>query len=83
MITGNEPAFLEGVNGTSDDYKIYSGLTIRQQFASMAMQGLCASGLYGNPMAQKQLEEVGATIEQGLALASVKISDALIRALNK
>lgn len=63
MITGNEQAF-----PIYDKY--YKGLTIREHFASMAVQGLCAT-LNGN-------EKVSS-----LAPLAVSIADALIAELNK
>lgn len=47
---------------------ISGGLTIRQYFAAMAMQGLCANG-FGSP--------------SDAASRSVTIADALIAALNE
>jgi hypothetical protein len=51
----------------------YEGLTIRQHFASMAMQGLLAN------------DEIVPNVEgyEYCALISVKVADALIDALNK
>ncbi len=75
-MIGNEPAFIQ--NGA------YSkGLTIREHFAAMAMQGLCASGMFTEPKLQKQCEEIGSNISIGIATAAVDIADELIAALNR
>lgn len=67
-ITGDEPATGYGfANGES--HESHSGLTIRQQFAMAAMQGIM--GLH-NIIDPKKL-----------ANASVRCADALIEELNK
>jgi len=79
MITGNEPisptpiAVNEyesisaiQVNGTSP------GLTIRQHFAAMAMQGLCANSIPGQHHSFERL-----------SFEAVQMADALIKELNK
>lgn len=61
IITGNEPAFpVEGIGG---------GLTIRQQFAAMAMQ----AGITADPDRKPEY----------IANDAVLYSDALIAELNK
>jgi hypothetical protein len=43
MLEGNEPAFpFEG--GDNNGSQPYSGLTVREHFAAVAMQGLIANG---------------------------------------
>jgi hypothetical protein len=72
ILTGNEPA-----NPLSHDYKfntsatVHYGLTIRQHFAAMAMQGALAT-CSPNHYAPLHIAEM-----------SVKIADALIAELNK
>lgn len=72
MITGTEPAMptLEQT-GNTECWNTYYGLTIRQQFAAMAMQGLLSSGQY---------DDISLTTVSEM---SVKFSDALIKELNK
>lgn len=78
MTNGSEPAYplkvpvmtknnpLEKIG----DHYFY-GLTKREYFAGLAMQGLCANGHYGN--LQNEL----------LAEEALSISDALIAEMNK
>lgn len=78
MITGNEPAIpLPVTIGTSDDiiHSRYEGLTIRQHFAAMAMQGLMA-----NPNC---IDGKGGGTIQWVVKGSVDFADALIIELNK
>lgn len=85
-ITGNEPAMpiIKTVgDGTGPIGSVIEpGLTIRQHFAAMAMQGL----LYQNLPVDRALNESnenGNSQLSNLAQASVKCADALIEALNK
>ena len=68
-ITGNEPAmpYIDPVNERAT-----GGLAIRQYFAAMAMQGLCANSV---PGPQHKPER--------LAYEAVEIADAVINQLNK
>lgn len=66
MITGDETYFIGEPIGMP-----YKGITIRQQFAAMAMEGLCASGFV-----QRHNSKM-------LVIKAVEISDILIRELNK
>lgn len=74
MITGNEPAMPYAVGGKTlngaDDY-IADGLSIREYFAALAMQGY----LSGYPNYEPEPEEV--------AKRAVSIANALIAELNK
>jgi len=83
-ITGNEPAMpiIEDYNrdGIPVAEMSQPGLTIRQQFAAMAMQGLLAK--YGNPDGWEEKEDLLPRI-QGLVVSSVVHADALINELNK
>lgn len=82
MITGNEPAMpfeYERRYGSEDQFStkdIYEGLTIRQHFAAMALQGLCAVDNKG------EFDNIQASAEYAAKL-SVKYADALIAELNK
>ena len=68
MITGNENAYpLYGPDVTSNEL----GLTIRQHFAAMAMQGFCANNI---------IQHYDADF---VAQYSAKYADALIAELNK
>lgn len=75
-ISGNEPAMPLSVccneNGlfTSEDIKGEIGLTIRQQFAAMAMQAMITAKYAGN--------EISYDVE-----VSVSYADALIEELNR
>lgn len=89
MITGNEPmqpvvipGFVYG-DGSHEEPSVKGGLTIRQHFAAMALQGLCASGFFTDPRLQKQSESAGGNITIALVIASVDIADKLIVELNK
>lgn len=70
MITGNEPANSFGFTTADGSSHVCEyGLTIRQHFAAMAMQGMVASGW------NEHHSEV--------AKRSVEIANALINELNK
>jgi hypothetical protein len=82
MITGNEPA---NPIVNSDGFPSYAenlnsgkpeciGLTIRQQFAMTAMQGLCANYLR---------ENVTGWNVKTYAVEAVELADALIAELNR
>jgi len=72
-ITGNEPAMPMTAEATQSIHTGfgYSGLTIRQEFASRAMQGLCANSIPGEQH-----------MPANLAKEAVEYADALIIALN-
>jgi len=72
MITGNEPA--QPYIRTGDDL-VYAGLTIRQEFAARAMQGILST-----LSAESPLSKPAAFL---IATESVMIADALINELNK
>ena len=69
-ITGNEPAQLCTTSGGYIGQ--YSGLTIRQHFAAMAMQGMLSNHLMIDQFSGYDV----------IALEATKFSDALIAALN-
>lgn len=73
MITGNEPAF--PMDFSREGYKMNEGLTIRQQFAMAAMQGILTtlSGSY----------DIKRDTAEALAKEATICADALIAELNK
>lgn len=84
MINGNEPAFASGV--TCNENGIYTGadatgggngLTKREYFAAMAMQGLLA----GHYEYFKGNDDV--SVPNSIAEYAVRNADALINELNK
>ncbi len=73
-INGSEPAFptmYENSNNTK-------GMSIREYFAAMAMQGLLANNIYHNPNEKSNMVSV-----PNLAKAATDYADALILELNK
>lgn len=74
MITGTEPVSPTQALGV--DYRngvcLEGGLTIRQHFAAMAMQGLCANSIPGQHHSFERL-----------SFEAVQMADALIKELNK
>jgi len=62
--------------------ELNKGLTKREYFAAMAMQGLCAT-FSGSPNAERQAEKVGKTLSETMAIYAVDVADALINALNE
>jgi hypothetical protein len=73
-ITGNEPAFIVDNLFLPTDYTT-KGITIRQQFAMAAMQGLLSN--------TKLVSANDEPYNKVVAEASVKFADALINELNK
>jgi hypothetical protein len=61
----------------------HKGLTKREYFAAMALQGLCASGFFTDPRLQRQAEGAGSDISVAISVAAVDIADNLIKELNK
>lgn len=82
-ITGNEPAYAKSayVSGTNIDPP-QTGLTIRQQFAMSAMQGMCANSNVSEAAANIGVR-TGKTWEQIVAANSVYMADMLIAELNR
>lgn len=66
MITGKEPASPIGDQSCREPS---NGLTMRQQFAMVAMQGLC--------------DHPGLATAESIAEAAISVADALITELNK
>ena len=89
-ITGNEPAYAKSAFYHQDvgiDYA-QTGLTIRQQFAAMAMQGIMGSFGGNAQMFKMQMEYFAErypndTMFVACAKEAVIAADALINALNK
>jgi len=86
MTNGSDSAFTKtGVNKTDEDARTQRGLTKREYFAAMILQGLMA-----NPERYKYISDAieNDGMPQSLATEkncnkAVKIADALIEALNK
>lgn len=80
MITGNEPAFATPDNGTEHaiTWQGQKGLTIRQHFAAMAMQGICSK-----PDDTIYHVNGGWLHPETVAQNALVIADALIKELNK
>lgn len=58
-----------------------SGLTKREHFAAVALQGILCE--YWDPALQRQSESAGSNISKAMAITAVDIADALIEALNQ
>ena len=58
------------------------GLTKREYFAALALQGLCAGEAPFNTQIAKQVEGRGSTVSTALAVYAVDLADELIKALN-
>lgn len=80
-ITGNEPAYPKSAfyhpDGGLDQPN--DGMSLRQHFAGLAMQGLVMQQL---PV-DRALNEANSTLVNSIAAASVKMAGALISALNQ
>ena len=61
---------------------VQDGLSKREYFAAMALQGICAT-FSGSPNAERQAEKVGKTLSETMAIYAVDVADALIKALNE
>ena len=66
----------------NDIANLHQGLSKREYFAAMAMQGIC-SVFAGSEKAERQAEEVNATLSRTMAVYAVDIADELIKALNE
>lgn len=76
MITGNEPAMPHGAWGQQTG----TGLTIRQHFAAMVMQGILSNPVYAQITLDKIPEHKQAEFVSQVAIEQ---ADALISELNK
>lgn len=75
MSKADEPAFPTIASRDEDLFFSLPGLTKREYFAGLAMQGICAAK-----------DEVGELIHHGyewIAISSVKVADALLAELEK
>ncbi len=86
MNNGNMPAYAceiiektQNAMGTGTKRVTYRGLTKREHFAGLAMQGILASKYYG-----EFIKEVSDTEDKpkGCSLIAVKMADALLKALD-
>lgn len=75
-ITGHEPAMPNGAYGQQTG----TGLTIRQYYAGLAMQGLMADSVYAQMILDKVPSSMAADF---LSEAAVESADSLIKKLNK
>jgi hypothetical protein len=73
IITGDEPYF------PRDIHKLSTGITIREQFSAMAMQGMLANSIEND----QGMEPFWHMHPANLAIEAVDRADALIAALNK
>ena len=71
MTHKTDPNHISGTISNSDGVLIYAGLTKREHFAALAMQGLAANPETGDWLAMQIAEE------------SIRQADALIKELNK
>jgi hypothetical protein len=87
MTEGNEMVYPDPLRGSAESmfnqepHRLQSGLTKREHFAAMAMQGIISSGIYageGNHTFLSSLTEMNSTCQDAVAWA-----DALIKALNQ
>ena len=62
--------------------ELNKGLSKREYFAAMALQGICST-FSGSPNAERQAEKVGKTLSETMAVYAVDVADALINALNE
>jgi hypothetical protein len=59
-----------------------TGLTKREYFAALALQGLCLEGAFSKRI-DDQCEKAGTTTSQALAVYAVDLADELIKELNR
>lgn len=78
-IKGDEPAMPESCSAGGYRANVYSGLTIRQHFAAVAMQGMLANSIDK----QQGAEPFWHMSQENLAMVAVGYADALIAELNK
>jgi hypothetical protein len=74
---GNMPAFPQNEEWINEHKLLNQGMTKREYFAAMAMQGMLA-----NPTAGKELQNQSDKLSDACAAASIIMADALISALN-
>ncbi len=77
MITGNEP--IQPLTPTQQAEAISPGLTIRQHFAALAMQGLCANAEWGKALKEDDWDDFVYRVTTG----AVDMANSLISQLNE
>lgn len=82
MITGNEPYNPSNYVDEDGNVAYGNGLTIRQYFAAMAMQGI-KSNIELCKVCDTAAKAMNITQQEAIAKMSVKDADALIAELNK
>jgi hypothetical protein len=80
-ITGSEPAM--PIVETQDFVSVATGLTKKEYFAAMAMQGFCASGWFTTKSLQTEAARFEVPVSECMAMAAVDLAGALIAELNK
>ena len=86
IITGDEPAHEFGfTTADGSSHVLENGLTIRQYYAGLAMQGMWAnnSTIEAMQIGSKNITESGKSLSEIIAMLSVESADALINELNK
>lgn len=78
-ITGDEPAFPNALYAGPDDHAYVDGMTLRQYYTGLAMQGLVSQ----QAPVDRIINEANQFLTKQIADASVIIADALINSLNK
>lgn len=81
-----DPGFRSLTSDKTKDRERSGGLTKRELFAAMAMQGFMASGIYTeytHTINKGDAKDVGARLCKNVAYAVVEQADALITALNE
>lgn len=69
-------------DGINLEIQYNCGLTKREYFAVMALQGLCNEGAWSDKI-HKQSESIGSNSSIAIATYAVDLADELINALNK
>lgn len=83
MTNANESAYGYGYcTADGSNNQDVSGLTKREYFAAIALQGICST-FSGSPNAERQAEKIGKTLSETMAIYAVDVADALINALNE
>lgn len=84
MTNANELAYPTNIIHPERDFEpqFHTGLTKREYFAAMALQGICST-FSGSNNAERQAEKLGKTLSETMAIYAVDVADALIKALNE
>lgn len=78
MKNGQQSAFPLVIK--HDEHQPFDGLTKREYFAAMAMQGLCLNGAWDNYL-QKKAESVGANSSVVIVAYAIDLADELLKQL--